>query len=195
MEEMEIIKDTWNNLCLKNLLISENLTNKWWEIIVCYYSQTHRYYHTTHHLLELITFYYKYENKIRNKEIFLLSIYFHDVIYIPLLNNNEIESIQIFQQFSNDCIDYYKNLKNKKDFKIEKDFNLIVKEVIQYIEVTIHHKVNQNNDSFDLKLFCDIDMAILGSRKERYIEYSQQVLFHFYNLLSSFSLSKFIFHF
>ncbi len=84
------------------------MSRKWWDIIVKYYSQYWRYYHTNHHVAAM------FQDLEANKEtmgfdklsetdklILEISIFFHDIIYRPDLKSNEEDSSLFVQYFLN----------------------------------------------------------------------------------------------
>lgn len=75
---------------------SNHLVNrKWWDIVVKYYSQYWRYYHTNHHLNRMFTelsatpeMGYEKLSEV-DKIVLEVSIFFHDIIYRPDIKTNE----------------------------------------------------------------------------------------------------------
>ena len=73
------------------------------------------------------------------------SIFFHDIIYIPSRNDNEEESINVFEKFYSET-----NPKNLKKVK-----------VIEFITETKNHLLSENYDD-EVNLFLDMDMHIIA---------------------------------
>ena len=60
--------------------------------IIKQYSSTFRKYHSEQHLLNMLHRFQKFEDKIGDKQSFLLAIFYHDFYYNPLSKQNEIKS-------------------------------------------------------------------------------------------------------
>jgi predicted metal-dependent HD superfamily phosphohydrolase len=75
------------------------------------YSEKHRHYHNWNHILDLI-------NKSQYKDILsddlLLSILFHDIVYLPINNDNEKQSAEIFKIYFPNNIDVYNSILSTK---------------------------------------------------------------------------------
>jgi predicted metal-dependent HD superfamily phosphohydrolase len=150
-----------------------------------FYSQSHRYYHNTNHILDL---YYKYENYeqqylksqiLSDTElhiVMVLSILFHDVVYntqfIP--RENELLSAKMARDFIDNPI-----LRNFLLNKFEIDFNkiaLIKHYVSNIIMSTVKHSCDENFiEPNVVNFFIDLDLSILGDCPEKYEEYSENI--------------------
>ena len=106
-------------------------------------------YHTIYCLTysSFVCLFQKYNNYLQNyKNEFLISIFFHDIIYIPSRNDNEEKSIDIFNKF-------YTEIKSE---------NLNKEKVIEFISNTKHHLLPLNNNSEEINYFMDMDMEIIA---------------------------------
>jgi predicted metal-dependent HD superfamily phosphohydrolase len=172
------VEKIWKVLCEKELSLPSSLADSWWHRISSEYSQPYRHYHTLQHLSEFLFHYSTHSSLISSSTPFVLAIFFHDIIYQPKSNANEDESIQLFQIFIQQCHDAFPSSGNTS-FRHEswhQRLDEISISVIAFIELTKSHKFDEEGEvSLDAQLFCDMDMAILGSSPERYSEYSQQV--------------------
>ncbi|CAD8206455.1 unnamed protein product [Paramecium pentaurelia] len=130
---------------LKNewLSVSDNLY--WFEsILVDYYSQPQRHYHTLRHIYDMLQ-QLKGAKNIKNVK---LATFFHDVIYYPKINDNEEKSSFLFQQYAQEC-------------------NIDSQIISTFILKTKSHQIDglllPEDDLQDLMIFLDADMSILES--------------------------------
>jgi predicted metal-dependent HD superfamily phosphohydrolase len=139
-----IFKNLLNDLKCEN----EDLISFWWNEIVEKYTKKWKYYHNINHIYSFIELYNKYNNLIEsNKYEFLISIFFHDIIYIPSRNDNEKESIKVFNKFNDEI----------------KSNNLNKDKVIEYIKETENHLLEKDYQN-DINLFLDMDMYIIADK-------------------------------
>ena len=87
----------------------------------------------------------------------MLSIYFHDIVYDPRSNTNELDSIVLFDEFNSDVP------------KIFSDF--VVSNVRSNIRDTISHR--PTNQGFEL--FLDFDLEILSATSGEYQVYAENI--------------------
>ncbi|CAD8111084.1 unnamed protein product [Paramecium primaurelia] len=135
------------------LSVSNNLY--WFEsILVDYYSQPQRYYHTLRHIYDML----KQLKGIKNIRNVKLATFFHDIIYYPKIHDNEEKSCLLFQQFA-------------KEGNIDTDIVSI------FILQTKSHQTDvpflPENDLSDLMIYLDADMSILES--DAYPIYAQDI--------------------
>jgi len=115
------------------------------------WSEPHRYYHNLDHLVDLLininVHYQSFVTDVVGKtyDILILAAVFHDIVYYPKENNNEIKSSLFFESIS-------KNL--NKDTPLRR---IIIKEVSDIIMATATH-APQN---YLQHVFCDIDMEVI----------------------------------
>jgi predicted metal-dependent HD superfamily phosphohydrolase len=176
------VEKIWRDLCEGELSLPSSLTTSWWNRILSEYTQPYRHYHTLQHLSEFLLHFSQNISLISSPLPFLLAIFFHDIIYRPQSSTNEDESIQLFETFVHEChavltlpTSAYDAI-SAEGVAWHQRLDGISQSVIELIELTKSHQLNQAGEvSLDAQLFCDMDMAILGSSPERYCEYSQQV--------------------
>ena len=146
IEKINEIYYNFKNICKNLECENKDLIDYWWDEILNYYTKKWKFYHNLNHIYSFISLYNKYNNLIENgKNEFLLSIFFHDIIYIPSRNDNEKESIFIFNKF-------YQDFKPK---------NLNKEKVIELITETENHLLNKEYSN-DINLFLDMDMQIIA---------------------------------
>ncbi|CAK57813.1 unnamed protein product (macronuclear) [Paramecium tetraurelia] len=135
------------------LSVSDNLY--WFEsILVDYYSQPQRYYHTLRHIYDML----QQLKGAKNMKNAKLATFFHDAIYYPRNNDNEEKSILLFQQYAKDC-------------------NIDSQLISTFILQTKSHQTDVSflpeDDLQDLMVFLDADMSILES--DAYTVYANDI--------------------
>ena len=159
IDKINKLYDIFKDMCSNNLDIKDiNNINFWWHQILDFYSKKWRTYHNLNHIYDFIQLHEKYNNLIsKNKNEFLISIFFHDIIYIPSRIDNEKKSKDLFNKF-------YEEIKPN---------NLNKEKVCEYIIETENHLLNKNYDDEELNLFMDMDMFIIA--KDNWEEYENQI--------------------
>jgi predicted metal-dependent HD superfamily phosphohydrolase len=133
-----------------------HLAKKLWTEIEQHYSEPKRHYHTLQHLNSLLRQLQLVKDKIENWEVILFSLFYHDIIYNPLLSDNEEKSAVLA-------------VKRMKEIGV--DGGQI--EVCQsQILATKAHTITTNNDT---NYFIDADLSVLGQDWEIYCCYCQGV--------------------
>jgi predicted metal-dependent HD superfamily phosphohydrolase/phosphopantetheine adenylyltransferase len=157
IEKINKICNDFKNLCKDIQCENDDLVNYWWHEILNHYTKKWKFYHNLNHIYSFIELYEKYNNLIqKEKNEFLISIFFHDIIYVPSRNDNEKESIRIFNEF-------YKEVKPK---------NLNEKKVKELIIETENHLLNKDYED-DINLFLDMDMQIVA--EENWEDYENKI--------------------
>lgn len=132
------------------------LKNQLWKDIVAQYSEPGRYYHTMEHLQNMYRHLQAIFMHIDKKEEVLFALFYHDIIYNPLRNDNEAQSAS-----------YAKDILTKLGSSADRIAN-----VTQLIEATAGHKFHQQSD---VNYFLDVDLSILAGTNESYDEYAANV--------------------
>ena len=112
-----------------------------YEELVSRYSEKSRHYHTLNHISKSLG--RVDEGKPKNKLALYMAIFFHDVIYDPVKNDNEEKSAE-----------YFKKVAAENTVKSE-----IIDRTVGLIMATKHI---EKPDNYDAMLICDIDLAELG---------------------------------
>jgi pantetheine-phosphate adenylyltransferase len=116
------------------------------------YTEPHRFYHTTQHLIEVITHLSKH--KVVNDELFLAAVY-HDAVYNPKADDNEEQSANLFVKHA------LKSGLSKQN----------IKQIEQLILDTKHHYPSSEKS----KQLIDADLDILNQPLSKLIEYEHQI--------------------
>lgn len=143
---------SWVNLG-EELGISTSEITKVWAKFDKHYSKSHRHYHNFEHLHHMFGWTEKLSEHIIDMPSIKLAIWFHDLIYNPLKKDNEIKSAK----YARLCM---------TDWQLPKEQ---IEKVEAFILATTKHQASSSN--IDEYIFLDIDLAILGSTKERYLAY------------------------
>lgn len=146
----------WLLLC-EGLQLKAELCDFYWEEICSHYGGMTRYYHNLLHLEELLDWLAIYEEQIIDKEIFQLSIWYHDIIYVAGRKDNEWESAEFARM-------------RLPDFGLSANR---IEQCCQQILATKSHQL-LNTDP-DLPYLLDFDLAILAKPWANYQVYAQQI--------------------
>lgn len=125
------------------------------------YSESHRHYHNIRHVNSILRMLREYRGKNVNPAL-IVAAWFHDLCYDPRATDNELKSAEM-------CFDYLTSIGMHNDFICEVD-DLI------YSTVTHEARDGLTASVDDQKLFIDLDMAILGTRREKYDNYVDSIL-------------------
>jgi predicted metal-dependent HD superfamily phosphohydrolase len=131
------------------------LVKKLWEDIESHYSSPSRYYHNLSHLNHITKELLEVKGFIKDWDLVVFAIAYHDIIYDVLQQNNEEESADHAQAVLRGLIDIPQINKLK-----------------QLILATKGHTIS---DDTDINYFTDSDLVILGSDWEKYLHYSKQI--------------------
>lgn len=164
MQILNELKERWLNICLQ---AGHKGFDIWllFDDLVARYSEPWRAYHTLDHILAMFRemdqiYYIIYHNRI--SEVALkLAIWYHDAVYDPKRSDNEDKSVELFRahavHFSLDRMISHRDIEN---------------DVCRMILASKHKAVSANNDS---RLFCDIDLSILGQSETIFDEYESRI--------------------
>lgn len=123
------------------------------------YTEPQRTYHTIQHIVECLDLLHLIQHELDDAIAVEIAIWFHDVIYQPKSSDNELQSAELMKLI---CVDIL------NDAQLQKVYGWII--------ATQFH---QQAEEIDLQYLLDIDLAILGSSKERFAEYEQQIRFEY----------------
>ena len=129
----------------------QKLLNK----LIAAYSEKQRAYHTVQHLYECLTLFESVKPYLNDAYAVALALWFHDAVYNPQVQDNELKSAELFEQYLS------ADLSDQTVIKIK-----------QWILATQKHA---STDELDLQFLLDIDLAILAALPARFVEYEQQI--------------------
>lgn len=159
-DPLQLIADKWL-LCTGRFAVPPDVALEAWRTITERYLEAQRHYHTLRHVQELLQQMELVEADLEQPQAVLLMIFFHDVIYDPTAKDNEDKSAELFDEFVVKC----KGAIPQSTAQLVRDGILFTK----------HHMNCPTWAHKDIKQFLDMDIAILGANKERYVEYMRQI--------------------
>lgn len=143
----------WNNL-ISSFDIGNDV--KTYHKLIKYYSESHRFYHTAEHIEDMLMLFDKYIHLIQHKKEVELAIWFHDAVYDIHSKSNELDSAVLADNFL---------LKHG----VAKE---LIPRIHQLICSTRHDSKLTDNDQ---KILTDIDLSILGTEKDAFERYEQNI--------------------
>ena len=150
-----MLQEIFKDLTLKTIE-DKALCNKLWKEIVMAYTQPSRHYHTLSHLENLIVELKQCRELIVDYDIMLYSVFYHDILYDVLQQDNEERSAVIAME-------------KLQMLHVDKDKQERCKEQI------LATKTHATHSNADINLFTDADLSILGKPEQVYGEYCKQV--------------------
>lgn len=153
----ENLRKNWNSLMGK-LTTDQRLIETSWNAIEKKYTQKNRAYHNLTHIDNMLKEATKFDQQIEDREVLLLAIWFHDIVYDPLSKDNELKSAEFAKRILKQT--------NLSEERIEKCY--------QQILLTVKHQPH-STAPLDDKLLIDFDLEILSRDWAEYKIYSGQV--------------------
>jgi predicted metal-dependent HD superfamily phosphohydrolase len=126
--------------------------NQLWTEIEVHYSEKKRHYHTLTHLEQLLQLLLECKTLVADWDTILFSLFYHDIIYNPLRQDNEEHSAELA----------VKRL-NSLSYPLHKSANCYAQ-----ILATKGHQLSKDRDT---NIFTDADLSILGSNEKTYTQY------------------------
>ncbi len=152
--DLERWRELWKELnCKTN-------ADEVFSILVKFYSEPHRAYHTLGHIRHCLNEFESVRHlAMRDREI-ELAIWFHDAVYKPMAKDNEERSARLAEQFL-----------------LEAEVPAtVVERVFKLILATKHDAIP---DEPDARLLVDIDLSTLGAPEEIFDEYAKNIRFEY----------------
>ena len=150
-----MMKDIFYEL-LRSYTNNNSLIQEFWIEIETHYTSPGRHYHTLQHLENIFKELCECYDDISDWDTMLFSLFYHDIIYNALKKDNEEKSV---------------DLAVKRLVKINYHSHRIDL-CYQEIMATKSHTLI---DNYDINLFTDADISILGYTWEKYEQYYKQV--------------------
>lgn len=123
------------------------------------YDASERHYHSLQHIRNLLDWLRPHTAKLQDPEAVQLAVWFHDVVYNPLRDDNEARSAA-----------------QALEFLAGSAWPLARQQRVAFlIERTKDHTQTQPTADPDLHLFLDADLSILGASEADYWHYARQV--------------------
>lgn len=153
----ESLNIAWAEL-IGQFTTNEQLIKNSWQQIQQHYTEKNRAYHNLSHINNMLQEAAKFDQKIKDKEVVLLAIWFHDIIYDPLSKTNEKDSAELAKKILRQT--------SLSPERIQKCYDLIL--------LTVKHQPEETAP-LDDKLLIDFDLEILSRDWEHYKIYSEQI--------------------
>ncbi len=131
-----------------------------------------RWYHTLDHVGDMLR-QLEYHYPLDNPYAFKAAILYHDYIYDPSRGKPGYDNISNEAQSAIIC----KNV--MEQYRLDKQ---TIQRAVDLIKMTETHEAPRNDD--DAALFIDLDMSIIGARRERYSEYAHGVAKEYLSVFS-----------
>jgi predicted metal-dependent HD superfamily phosphohydrolase len=141
---------------LSSLSHNKHTHQSLWEEIESSYSNPQRHYHTLTHLENVLSELISVKNKIQQWEAVLFALFYHDIVYDVLKQDNEEASAAIVETRM-----IALNIRSK-----------IITQTAQLILATKKHELHANQD---INFFTDADLSILGKPWNDYEVYAAQI--------------------
>jgi len=155
---LEQLQEQWNQVLNKHSELP-GISQDTFNDLVHRYSDPERAYHNLHHIVQLLQTAETFKARLHDYKAVFLAIWFHDAVYNPLANDNEIESAALADTHLSRLL-----LEEKSVEKVKK-----------MILATAHHLQLEEGSSPDTLFLLDFDLMILGSSQEEYKTYSSQI--------------------
>ncbi|EGV45048.1 phosphohydrolase [Bizionia argentinensis JUB59] len=152
---MTRIKSTFEQLILR-LGNSKIIASKKWEIISNAYNSSSRFYHNLNHLESMLLELEKVKNEIKDWDLILFSLFYHDIIYDSTTTDNEEKSAE----FAKHQLGY---------------LNISVEQIEKVQKTILATKSHVFDNDQDINFFLDADISILGADKDFYEMYSRNI--------------------
>lgn len=133
--------------------------DKVFDQISSYYSQSHRYHHTLEHIRFCLELLDEFRDFVDDFDALEWAIWFHDIVYEIPGPDNEARSAECAMQTASFV-------------GLGKTF---VKKVGRFILATKDHQAGKKAGEYDVRIICDIDLAILAQPSEVYDQYEENI--------------------
>ncbi len=154
-ESLFKIREIWEKTASVFSQDKEMIT-KFWKEIKKAYSSIGRHYHNTDHLLYMLELAEEHKDNIRDYDILIFAIFYHDIVYKSTRRDNEEKSARLAE---------------KRLVSLGVDRNR-VDLCVTHILATKSHDVYSDEDS---KYMVDFDLGILSESQSTYLTYLENI--------------------
>jgi predicted metal-dependent HD superfamily phosphohydrolase len=151
----EQLKIVFFNLC-GTYTSQSGLMEECWLEIEASYSSRNRYYHTLSHLQNVMDELTASQQDISDWHVMQFSVYYHDIVYNALKNNNEEKSAALAES---------------RMQSLQVPTEKITKAKLLILATKGHHVSSDP----EINIFTDADLAVLGKPWNVYSEYARQI--------------------
>jgi predicted metal-dependent HD superfamily phosphohydrolase len=153
---VKFLEQQWTSLASK-YQVSQEISEKYFQIILEKYSEKKRFYHNLTHIHALLNNAENLKTCFQNYSAVGFAIWFHDIIYNTKRSNNEEKSAELA-------------VKALQEMQVP---NTTIELVEKMIIATKTHNASELIE--DGKMFLDLDLGILGTSAETYQQYHQAI--------------------
>ncbi|WP_132066177.1 hypothetical protein [Aquimarina spinulae] len=150
-----MLKQVFTKL-LSNYTQDSKYIESLWGHIVKQHSKKTRYYHNLSHLDHLYHNLVEVKNEIKDWDMVLFALFYHDYIYNILKQDNEEQSA-------------------KKAIEVLNSLSINKNRITLCYDMILATKGHNNSESSDINYFTDADLSILGSDSKNYETYYKNV--------------------
>ncbi len=154
-ESIEKIRKLWVTTA-SSYSDDDELIQKLWKEIKKTYSSIGRHYHNIDHLLYMLELAEEYKDSIRDFDVLVFAIFYHDIVYKSTRRDNEEKSARIAEKRLNSL-----GLDAKR-------IDLCVVHILS----TKSHEISPNDDT---KYLIDFDLGILSESQSKYLTYLENI--------------------
>ncbi|MDA9774396.1 hypothetical protein N9B82_05510 [Saprospiraceae bacterium] len=156
---MNDLKKRWERLNSQNSA-SSTLVEAEWKQIHKHYTKRTRAYHNLSHLQAMFSEFDKYKDHLSDSDVVAYSIYFHDLVYNVLKQNNELKSAEKARFYL---------------IKIAFETKRVGECYEQIVSTKSHDKSNSVIHELDNAFLLDFDLQVLGRSWPEYQVYTEQI--------------------
>jgi predicted metal-dependent HD superfamily phosphohydrolase len=150
---MNLSRDDWTAL-MRRMSIPDDGTT--FDRLRDYYSETHRKYHNSTHIIDCLQQWRVCEVAASHPDEVELALWFHDAIYDLRANDNELKSAQMAGEF----------------LRQQNSVESTVARVEANIVATMHQA---SPDKLDQQIVVDVDLSILGRAAAEYDQFEDRI--------------------
>lgn len=128
------------------------------------YKEPHRFYHDLLHIQQMFKDFERCRDRLENKNAFIIGIFYHDAIYDPRSDRNELDSRNLF-------------FDHTTEFFAEEVVCHFDDHAATLIESTIKHVLPCDWHLYwhDIRYFLDVDLGILAANEDDFWEYEANI--------------------
>lgn len=156
--------------CLTQLRLwqkDSHACQQWFERLQVAYAEPQRHYHTAAHINACLTWVDTLENQLAHPNWVRIVCYFHDVIYQPTRQDNEMQSAAL----ATACLT---SLNAAADMMRWVEHSILATNTHD-MSHEISHDMSHAKDNDDMRYFMDIDISILGTEPDVYAAYQRAI--------------------
>jgi len=129
-----------------------------------FYDEPHRYYHNWEHIQKCISMYSVVEKKLKRATSVYLALLFHDIVYDPKSNDNELRSANFAYQYILSC-----------SFIMPQIKKMLAMDIYKLIMCTRTHEPVKGKLEHDSCYMIDIDLVVFGSDKKYFDKWDTNI--------------------